>query len=190
VEVAQFTFVLFLSVWQWITVRFSVSTVTLQKHLSAGAIWYEEGTGKPSRNRFFERGLYGWFLRYITPPVEFRRFCSGNWNVAMDRQTLRRKRSSPVLEYCSRVRQERLRKATLRYRLSWRTFRNISSRTGMLVPSQVAGHVYPFVSTRGPQGYKWRRFNETPWQFMRNENVFDVPLRTCSIATQLFPSTD
>jgi hypothetical protein len=39
-------------------------------------------------------------------------------------------------------------------------------RTGVLNLFQTWGHIHPFLSTRGSQGYKWGQFVETPLQFI------------------------
>jgi hypothetical protein len=49
-----------------------------------------------------------------------------------------------------------------------------------------AGNIHRFLSTRGPQEYKWGQFTETPWQFIKNVAKLSLLLQTGWRITQYF----
>jgi hypothetical protein len=47
-------------------------------------------------------------------------------------------------------------------------------------------HIHPFLSTRGPQEYKWEQCTETPRQFIKNNTKLGLLLQICSYITQFY----
>jgi hypothetical protein len=60
-----------------------------------------------------------------------------------------------------------------------RAVKTLNLTAGDISPLQTLGHIHPFLSTREPQGYKWRQFLRA-WQFIKITTKLDQLLQTCS----------
>jgi hypothetical protein len=60
---------------------------------------------------------------------------------------------------------------------SWTNLRPFSSTRGS-EPFETLYHIRRFLSSRGPQGDKWRQFIETAWHFVKNATKLDLLLQT------------